>query len=379
MIPGTYYGSAWAADNRTFFYVAPDDADAPPPAVAPRARHAGGRRRAGAPGGRRAVLPRRRPHQGRAVPRARTSAARSPTRCWHPRRRRPDRRRSASCSPREQDVEYGVEHHGDRFFILTNADGAENFKLDGGARRDARPRALDRGRPPPRRREARAAIDVFADHLVLFERRERRAAHPRHAACDDGARAHASSSPRRCRPRAGGANPEFDTDVAPLRLHVAGHAAVGVRLRPRHPRARRCSSSSRCSAATTPSATSPSGCGPPADDGDAGADLARVPRAIGPRRPGPALLYGYGSYEASHGPVVLVAPPVAARPRLRVRHRPHPRRRRDGPALVRRRQVPRTSATRSPTSSPAPSTSSPRAGPHPSAARRSGAGRPAAC
>jgi oligopeptidase B len=31
-------------------------------------------------------------------------------------------------APREQGVEYSVEHHGDRFVILTNADGAENFK-----------------------------------------------------------------------------------------------------------------------------------------------------------------------------------------------------------------------------------------------------------
>ena len=32
-------------------------------------------------------------------------------------------------APREQDVEYDIEHHGDRFLIVTNADGAENFKL----------------------------------------------------------------------------------------------------------------------------------------------------------------------------------------------------------------------------------------------------------
>jgi oligopeptidase B len=32
-------------------------------------------------------------------------------------------------APRERDVEYDVSHHGDRLLILTNADGAEDFKI----------------------------------------------------------------------------------------------------------------------------------------------------------------------------------------------------------------------------------------------------------
>ena len=51
-----------------------------------------------------------------------------------------------------------------------------------------------------------------------------------------------------------GGNPEYDADDAPLRVHVAGHAAVVVRLRPRPRAPRRWSSASRCPA-TTPSAT----------------------------------------------------------------------------------------------------------------------------
>jgi len=35
----------------------------------------------------------------------------------------------ALVAPRERDVEYDVSHHGDRLLILTNADGAEDFKI----------------------------------------------------------------------------------------------------------------------------------------------------------------------------------------------------------------------------------------------------------
>ena len=52
----------------------------------------------------------------------------------------------------------------------------------------------------------------------------------------------------------------------------------------------------------------------------------------------PALLYGYGSYEISMDPMFADLPAVAAGPGHRLRHRPRPRRRRAGPALVRGRQ-----------------------------------------
>ena len=50
------------------------------------------------------------------------------------------------------------------------------------------------------------------------------------------------------------------------------------------------------------------------------------------------LVYGYGSYEHEHGSGLRHPPVVPAGPGHRVCDRPHPRRRRAGPALVRRRQ-----------------------------------------
>ena len=78
VIEGVYYGSAWSTDNRTFFYIRPDDAMRPYQVW----RHELGtrrRRRAGVPGGRRALLPRRQPREGRADRDRSTPAARSPT------------------------------------------------------------------------------------------------------------------------------------------------------------------------------------------------------------------------------------------------------------------------------------------------------------
>jgi hypothetical protein len=93
----------------------------------------------------------------------------------------------------------------------------------------------------------------------------------------------------------------------------------------------------------------------------AGADLDRRPPRrprTGGGRPVPLAALRLRRLRDLHRPVLLDRPAVAARPRRGVRDRPRPRRRRDGPALVRRRQAARTSRTRSPTSSPAPGTSS---------------------
>ena len=55
VLEDVYYGFAWANDSRHFFYTRVDDAMRPVAALAPRAGHARGRRRPGAPGGRRPV------------------------------------------------------------------------------------------------------------------------------------------------------------------------------------------------------------------------------------------------------------------------------------------------------------------------------------
>ena len=79
-------------------------------------------------------------------------------------------------TPREQDLEYHVEHHVDRdgnerFFILTNADGASNFKLmvTAGDRTD---RAAWEEVIPHQADARLIDVDAFADHLVVSERSE---------------------------------------------------------------------------------------------------------------------------------------------------------------------------------------------------------------
>ncbi|MGH9165167.1 MAG: oligopeptidase B, partial [Acidimicrobiales bacterium] len=78
--------------------------------------------------------------------------------------------------PRRQGVEYGVDHHGveaggERFFIVTNADGAENFKLvEAPVTTPGRDHWTEVvGHRPDVKLDG---VDVFADHLVLFEKTE---------------------------------------------------------------------------------------------------------------------------------------------------------------------------------------------------------------
>ncbi|HEX2737413.1 MAG TPA: oligopeptidase B, partial [Acidimicrobiia bacterium] len=74
---------------------------------------------------------------------------------------------------REHGVEYAIDHHagpdGGEFYIVTNADGAENFKLM--AAPAARPDRAQWRDVVPHRPEVRLDdVDVFSDHLVLSER-----------------------------------------------------------------------------------------------------------------------------------------------------------------------------------------------------------------
>ncbi len=118
-------------------------------------------------------------------------------------------------APREQDVEYDVSHHRDRsgaerFLIVTNAGGAENFKLV-----EAPVEAPDRSNwvdVVPHRDDVKLdGLDLFADHAVLFERAGglRRMAVRR---LSDGA-THVVDQPEAAYTVYPEANPEFDTPV----------------------------------------------------------------------------------------------------------------------------------------------------------------------
>ena len=140
-----------------------------------------------------------------------------------------------------------------------------------------------------------------------------------------------------------GVEPGVHADPVPARLHLAGHAVHGLRPRPGDRRRSPCSSSSRCcrrrpGSATTRPPTSSTASGRSAADG------TRVPISIVCReghtarrvRALPAVRVR--QLRDLDRPQLLDPPAVAARPRVRVRDRAHPRRRRDGPALVRRRE-----------------------------------------
>jgi oligopeptidase B len=70
--------------------------------------------------------------------------------------------------PRTDGLDYAVDHHGDRFLITTNADGAVNFKLVE-APLDAPGRASWTDLVPHREDARLHGVDVFKDWIVLAE------------------------------------------------------------------------------------------------------------------------------------------------------------------------------------------------------------------
>ena len=70
--------------------------------------------------------------------------------------------------PRRAELLYDVEHHGDRFLITTN-ENAPNFKLVAAPAADPRPENW-RELVPASERVLLDGIDVFRDHVVLYQR-----------------------------------------------------------------------------------------------------------------------------------------------------------------------------------------------------------------
>ncbi|KAG2218836.1 hypothetical protein INT45_007603 [Circinella minor] len=73
--------------------------------------------------------------------------------------------------PRKKGIEYYVDHHDDTFYILTNADGATNFKLtrapDGKLEKENWEDVITMGP-----KEKIEDVDVFQNHIVVYGRRE---------------------------------------------------------------------------------------------------------------------------------------------------------------------------------------------------------------
>ena len=199
---------------------------------------------------------------------------------------------------------------------------------------------------------------LFAGHCGRARARGRPAAASRHATSTTGEQ-HRVEFPEPVYSVVREPNPEFDAPTLPLQLPVAGDARLGVRLRPATARAHAAEARRRCSAATTPPTTRRSASYATAPDGD------QVPISIvyqqGTRREtgaSPLLLVRLRRLRISAvrspsqlEPAVACSTAASSSP-----SRTSAAAASMGKQLARRRPHAETRRTRSPTSSPPPST-----------------------
>jgi oligopeptidase B len=210
VVPDVYYGLAWANDNRTCFFVRPDAAMRPWQVW---------RHRLGTPTDDDTLV-----HQEdddrfySSVGRTRTGryiivslGSKITSESWFLDADDPEAPLRV-VEPRRQGVEYDVDHHesaahGERFFVLTNDDGAENFKLM--VTPVGQPGRAHWREVLPHRDDVRLEdVDAFAEHLVLSERAEGlERILVRRLANDD---THVIEMPDPVYSAGVGANPEFD-------------------------------------------------------------------------------------------------------------------------------------------------------------------------
>jgi oligopeptidase B len=168
VIPGVYYGAAWAADSRTFFYVKPDAAMRP---------YQVWRHMLGAPNSddvlvlqeddERFELGVEPTKSERFIIFSSTSHVTSECRFLASDEPHGE---PAMVEPRRQGIEYSVDHQGDRFLILTN-DGARDFRLM--AAPLSHPGRASWLEVVPERPGVRLNFtDVHIDHVVLGQRSE---------------------------------------------------------------------------------------------------------------------------------------------------------------------------------------------------------------
>ncbi len=304
VIENTYYGLAWANDDQTLFYVRPDEAVRP---------YQIWRHRLGTntdddvlvfqEDDERFYVSLGRARSGGVVV---ISAASKLTSEVHLVAAGDPTAPPRCVAPREQGVEYHIEHHAnaagdDRLYILTNADGSENFKLMV-APASSTSRA-DWVEVVPHRPEVRLAdVDAFANHLVVSERADG-LERLRVLRLGDGAdpEEHLVAMPDEVYSAWLGANPEFDTTVvrygytslvvprSDIDYDLDARTATTVKVQPVE--------------------------GYDADEFEThrlwatAPDGIRVPISVVHRNglaldgSAPLLLYGYGSYEVSIDPV----------------------------------------------------------------------------
>lgn len=202
---------------------------------------------------------------------------------------------------RDHGVEYHVEHHvdddGDRLFVLTNADGADNFKLMV-TPTDAPERASWTEVVAHRDDVRLESVDAFRSHLVLSERADGLERLRMHRV-SDGAQ-HTVDMPDEVYSAWVGTNPEFETSVVRLGYTslVVPTRALDYDLETRSVAIVKQQDVAGYDPADLDTwrewATAPDG--------------TRVPISLVCRRSvrshgtAPTLLYGYGSYEISIDP-----------------------------------------------------------------------------
>ncbi|MEY2567034.1 MAG: oligopeptidase [Actinomycetota bacterium] len=199
--------------------------------------------------------------------------------------------------PRRHGVEYDVDQHGDRFLIVTN-DEAENFRLvEAPLATPGREHWTD---VLPHRPDVKLdGVDAFAHHLALYERAD--AVRRLRIMDTETGEIHAVEQPEAVSTASGGTNLEYDTDV--LRFGytslVTPSSVFDYEVRTR---ARTLKKQQPVLGGYDPTEYVTERLWATADDGE------RVPISIVRRADvaldgsAPALLYGYGSYEASRDP-----------------------------------------------------------------------------
>lgn len=214
--------------------------------------------------------------------------------------------------PRTAGLEYGIEHHrsadgSERFLVLHNGDGAENFKVSL-APVDAPARANWVDVIPARDDVRLDDVDAFAAHVVLTERADGLARLSYAPIAPDGTIGARTPLALAESPATAwlGSNPTFETSTVRVRWTSLSRPATDAEL--------------DCTTGTvTEVKRQPVGGGyDPADyestrEWATAADGTAIPVSIVWRKdrtrlePGPMLLYGYGSYEHSIDPTFSAA------------------------------------------------------------------------
>jgi oligopeptidase B len=297
-IANTYYGLAWSTDARTVFYTRPDEAMRPYQLW----RHVLGTDSAGdvrvyEEPDERFFLSVHRTRSGAFVVVGLQSMITSEV---HVLPADDPEGEFRVVEPRRQGVEYSLDHRGDRFYLVTN-DEAPNFRLME-APVDSPGREHWRVLVAHREEVRLLGVAAFADHLALHEQAEAlkriRVVDPETAAGD------AIEQPEPVYTAMPSDNREFETDelrflytslvTPPTVVDYDVHSGVRtirkqepvIGYEPEHYRTER-------TWATAP-------------DGER-VPISLVFRGDRPQRPGPALVVGYGSYEASTDPVFSAA------------------------------------------------------------------------